>query len=53
MDSAILGLVVLGSIRKQTDRGIKDTTRKPTESCNLGSWGLTETERTTREPAWD
>jgi len=23
--------------------GVKDTTRRPTESTNLGLWGLTET----------
>jgi hypothetical protein len=25
-------------------RGVKDTTRKPTEPTNLGPWGLTEAE---------
>jgi hypothetical protein len=33
-------------------RGVKDTTRKPTESTNLCSQGLTDTGQTTREPAW-
>ena len=34
-------------------RGAGDTTRKPTESTNLGPLGLTETELPTREPGWD
>ena len=34
-----------------TIRRVKDSTRKTTESTNLGSSGLTETEPTTREPA--
>jgi hypothetical protein len=33
-------------------RGIKDTTRRPTESTNLGPEGLTETEPPTKEHAW-
>lgn len=31
----------------------KENIRNPTESTNLTSKGLTETEPTTREPAWD
>jgi hypothetical protein len=34
-------------------REFKDTTRKPTESTNLGSEGLTKTEPATRDPAQD
>jgi hypothetical protein len=34
-------------------RRVKDTTRKPTESINLGSYGLVETDMPTREQAWD
>ena len=33
--------------------GVKDTTRKPAESANLGSQRLTETELTTMKPVWD
>ena len=33
-------------------RGVKDTTRRPTEPTNLGPWGLTETEPSTGENAW-
>ena len=32
-------------------RRVKDFTRKSTESTDLGSQGLTETDPTTREPA--
>jgi hypothetical protein len=32
-------------------RGVKGTTRKPTESTNLGSWGFTETKPTISEAA--
>ena len=32
-------------------REVKDTTRKPTESTNLGPWWLTETEPPTKEHA--
>ena len=32
-------------------RGVKDTTRRPTESTNLGTQGLTETEPPTKEHA--
>jgi hypothetical protein len=39
--------------RIEGDRGVEDTTRKPTDSTNLGPQGLTETEPTTREHAWD
>ena len=28
--------------RTEQARGVKDTTRRPTESTNLGPWGLTE-----------
>ena len=31
--------------------GIKDTTKKPTESTNLGPWGLTEMELPAKEHA--
>jgi hypothetical protein len=30
---------------------VKDTTRRPTESINLGPWNLTETEPLTKEQA--
>jgi hypothetical protein len=30
----------------------KDSTRRPTESTNLGLWGLTETEPSTKEHVW-
>jgi len=33
-------------------RRVKDTTRKPSESTNLDSQGLTETELTIRESTW-
>lgn len=33
--------------------GVKDNTRKLTESTNLRPKGLSETEPTTREAAWD
>ena len=42
-----------GGGRIKGDREVKDTTRKPTESTNLGPWGLTETEPPTRKPARD
>ena len=38
--------------RTEQARGVKDTTRRPTESTNLGPWGLTETEPSTKEHAW-
>jgi hypothetical protein len=34
------------------DRKIKNTSRRPTESTNLGSWGLTETKPPMKEHAW-
>jgi hypothetical protein len=41
-----------GRVGDKTERakGVKDT-RRPTESTNLGSWGLTETEPPTKEHA--
>lgn len=33
-------------------REVKNTTRKPTGSTNLGPGGLTETEPSTKELAW-
>jgi len=33
-------------------QGVKNTTRKPIESTNLGLMGLTESERTIHEPTW-
>jgi hypothetical protein len=33
-----------GRGRIEGARGVKDTIRKPTESTNLGPWGLMETE---------
>jgi hypothetical protein len=40
-----------GRVGDRTERagGVKDTTRKPTESTKLSPWGLTETEPPTRE----
>lgn len=35
--------------RLEQEGGVKDTTRKPGESPNLGPWGLTETEPSTKE----
>jgi hypothetical protein len=32
--------------------GVKDNTRRPTESTNLGPWDLKETEPLTKEHAW-
>jgi hypothetical protein len=32
---------------------VKDITRRPTESTNLGPWGLIETEPPTRKPCRD
>lgn len=32
--------------------GVKDTIRRPTESTNLNSWGLTESQPLTKEHAW-
>ena len=37
--------------RTEQARGVKDTTRRPTESTNLGTWKLTETEPPTKEHA--
>jgi hypothetical protein len=37
--------------RSEQIRGVKDTTRRPTEPTNLGPWGLTETGPPTREHA--
>ena len=37
--------------RTEQARGVKDTTRRPTESTNLGPWGLTDTEPPTKEHA--
>lgn len=37
--------------RVEQARGVKDTMRRPTESTNLGSWGLTKTEPLTKEHA--
>ena len=34
-------------------RGVNDIIRKATESTNLGSYELRESELTAREPAWD
>ena len=34
-------------------QGVKDITREPTETTNLGSKELTESELTVREPEWD
>jgi hypothetical protein len=34
-----------------TNAGFKDTTKRPKELTNLGSWGLTETESPTKEHA--
>lgn len=47
-------LVILQKRGKKTVgvRVVKDTTRKPTESYNLGSVGFTEAEPKTRQPAW-
>ena len=42
-----------GEERTEGAREVKDTTRKPIESTNLGLEGLNETEPTTREHAWD
>ena len=49
----------LGILQKKREevfvgaRGVKDSTRKPTEPTNLSSYGLTETELTKRKPSWD
>jgi hypothetical protein len=37
--------------RSEQVGGVKDTTRRPTESTNLGPWGLTDPETPTREQA--
>lgn len=39
--------------RTEGGRGIKDITRKPTESTNLIPWKFTETELPTKELPWD
>jgi hypothetical protein len=41
-----------GRVETRIERagGIKHITRRPTEPINLGPWGLTETEPTTKEP---
>jgi hypothetical protein len=46
---AEFGSLVGHSIEKA--RGAKDTTKRPSESINLGPWGLTETEPPTKEHA--
>jgi hypothetical protein len=40
-----------GGVRERTEEagGVKDTTRRPTESTTLSPWELTETEATTKE----
>lgn len=35
--------------RSGQTRGVKDITRRPTQSANLGPWELTETEAPTKE----
>ena len=40
----------LGDTSEQV-RGVKDTKRRPTDSTNLGPWGLTEARPPTRERA--
>lgn len=37
--------------RTEGGRGVKDTTKRPTEYTNLGPWELRKTEAPTREPA--
>jgi hypothetical protein len=36
----------------ERSRGVKDITRRPTKSNNMGSLGLIETEPPTKEHAW-
>ena len=43
------GVLWKGGERNEGVRGVKDTTRKPTESTNLGPWGLRETETPIKE----
>jgi hypothetical protein len=38
---------------REGGRGVKDTTRKPTASTNLGPYGLIETDLSSREHVWD
>jgi hypothetical protein len=38
--------------RIERAEGVKDTTRRPTESTNLGPWRVTETEPPTQEHVW-
>jgi hypothetical protein len=40
-----------GGNRIEISRGVKDTTKRPTESTNLSPWGLTGTEPPIKECA--
>lgn len=55
MERTLGGVQGILQVRERKDcrsQRVKDTTRKLTESTNLDSQGLTETELITREPTW-